>query len=203
MKEIFKTCAEDSRYEISTFGNVRNKKTLKIIKQFDNGGGYLTVAFWIKNNISKKKKKFYVHRLVASAFIDNPLKKSQVNHIDGDKSNNTVTNLEWVTVSENKMHNYRKLGYTISTKNREITSKRMKEYHKQNKEKTIKHLNDIRHLIPIKAQKVECIETGKIFDSAKDVALLLGVGASSVRIAAKSQGLKRCCGLHWKYEIKA
>lgn len=203
MEEIFKTCIEDSRYEVSTFGNVRNKKTLRAVKQFDNGKGYLTVAFWIKDDKVKKKKKFYVHRLVASAFIENPLNKPQVNHIDGNKSNNLVTNLEWVTISENKIHNYRKLGYVISAKNREITSERMKEYHKQNKEKIIEHLNNIRHLIPIKSQKVECIETGKIFNSAKDIALFLGVGAGYVRSAAKSQGLKSCCGLHWRYKAKS
>ena len=131
MKEIFKTCIEDNRYEVSNFGIVRNKKSKKIIKPFNNGLGYLTVGFWINNNTFKKR--FYVHRLVAMAFIENPFNKTEINHKDGNKQNNNINNLEWTTRSENLKHNFRTLGYTISEKNRKITSERMKEYHKKNR----------------------------------------------------------------------
>lgn len=52
-------------------------------------------------------KQYYVHRIVATHFIENPEKKQYVNHKDGDKSNNSMDNLEWVTSSENLKHSYR------------------------------------------------------------------------------------------------
>ncbi|RFZ77349.1 hypothetical protein DS742_19370 [Lacrimispora amygdalina] len=70
-----------------------------------NGGKYRMVYFYD----GKVKRQFYVHRLVAEAFIDNPNNKPCVNHIDGNPGNNSVTNLEWVTSSENLIHAYTNL----------------------------------------------------------------------------------------------
>jgi len=61
-----------------------------------------TVELW-KNN---KRKRSLIHRLVAEAFLPNPLGKPQINHIDGNPKNNNVSNLEWVTNSENVKHAY-------------------------------------------------------------------------------------------------
>lgn len=72
------------------------------LKQFKSKWGYLYVVITINNKEYKEK----VHRLVAKAFIPNPKNKLQVNHIDCNKENNNVDNLEWCTPSENMKHAY-------------------------------------------------------------------------------------------------
>ncbi|UIE13738.1 HNH endonuclease family protein [Enterococcus phage EFap02] len=74
-----------------------------------NSRGYLYVVL-SKNN---KTKPFTVHHLVAEAFIPNPENKPQVNHIDEDKTNNVVSNLEWMTAKENNNHGTRNLRSAI------------------------------------------------------------------------------------------
>ena len=88
-------------YQISTMGNVRNSRTGYVIKQKLNINGYPTV---IIRNSSGKKGTLRVHRLIMIAFIDNPHNKPFVNHIDGDKRNNNINNLEWCTAKENSVH---------------------------------------------------------------------------------------------------
>jgi hypothetical protein len=84
-------------YSISTYGNVKNDIKGLVLKSWDNGNGYLFVGMGRKN-------KHRIHRLVAYAFIPNPLKKDFINHIDGNKYNNHINNLEWCTRSENMQH---------------------------------------------------------------------------------------------------
>lgn len=90
----------------------------KVLKPGNNGRGYLFVNL-CKNN---KTKQFYIHKLVAEAFIQNKENKATVNHIDGIKSNNNVENLEWNTYSENNTHMHRVLGVnTRDTSKNKIT----------------------------------------------------------------------------------
>lgn len=90
-------------YEVSTFGNVRSvRKSGKILVLNVTPKGYLRIAL-AREGVQKN---FMVHRLVASAFIANDNEKPEVNHKDGDKKNNRVDNLEWVTTSENLIHAY-------------------------------------------------------------------------------------------------
>lgn len=100
MQELWKDIKDfEGLYQISNFGNVRSLITNKNIK-FNKVKGYLYVHLY--NN--SKRKSIRVNRLVAQAFIPNPDNKPQVNHIDGDKLNNRVDNLEWVTREENMQH---------------------------------------------------------------------------------------------------
>ena len=96
-------------YEVSNLGNVRsldrlNGRGFRIkgqnMKPVTNQKGYLRVGLSL-NNVQSLKS---IHRLVAQAFIPNPDNKPQVNHIDENKQNNHVDNLEWVTNRENALH---------------------------------------------------------------------------------------------------
>lgn len=89
-------------YQISNLGRVKSLKYKKerILKYFFDKDGYKNLTL-TKNGKAKKKK---IHRLVAECFIKNPFNKPDVNHIDLDKSNNNVSNLEWVNKRENMKH---------------------------------------------------------------------------------------------------
>lgn len=90
---------EDYDYFVNSQGNVKNKDNL-VLQPALNGGGY----YYVTLHKNKTKSNKMIHRLVSMAFIDNPQNKSQVNHIDGNKLNNVLENLEWVTQFENMQH---------------------------------------------------------------------------------------------------
>ncbi len=87
-------------YAISNKGRVKNVTTGRILSPQDNGKGYFKIAL----SKGQSERKHYIHRLIAEAFIPNPLGKKEVNHIDSNPSNNTISNLEWVSSSENTKH---------------------------------------------------------------------------------------------------
>ena len=104
MNEIWKDIEDyEGLYQVSNLGRVKSSDTNRILKGNKDRGGYLLVNLY-KNSVSSTKK---IHRLVAQAFIPNPENKPQVNHIDENKTNNMVSNLEWSTNKENSNHGTR------------------------------------------------------------------------------------------------
>lgn len=86
---------------ISSNGRVKSLlRDERILKTQPDAKGYQRVSV----TINRVKSTYKVHRLVAKAFVDNPDNKPQVNHIDGDKTNNAYWNLEWTTNKENAHH---------------------------------------------------------------------------------------------------
>ena len=179
-------------YEVSNYGRVRSldryidtiingipckrKIDRKILKPSKNKNGYLTV-YLCKNGNSVR---FYLHRLVATIFIDNPNNYSDVNHKDFDKCNNSIDNLEWVSHKENVQHFY----------NDEDKVKECKRKMKMSKAK-----KDNKHP---RARAVICVETGQIFETLTE---------ASAWCNGNRQNIYNCCndkqtiayGYHWKY----
>ena len=101
MSEIWMKIDGYENYAVSSYGNVKNISTGKILKPGNNGKGYLHVGLYNSEHVGKT---IMIHRLVACAFIPNPMNLPQVNYIDEDKTNNRVDNLEWVTSFDNINH---------------------------------------------------------------------------------------------------
>lgn len=115
MEEVWKDIkGYEGYYQVSNLGNVKSLGRTFIRKDgmrysrfprimspvFQKTHPYLTIQL----KINKKYKGFLIHRLVAEAFVPNPDKKSEVNHIDGNQKNNKSNNLEWCSRSENQIH---------------------------------------------------------------------------------------------------
>lgn len=111
-KEIWKDIKGYPNYQISNQGRVWSTYRQRCLKPYKNNSGYLATHLIAING---KRKNELIHRLVALAFIDNPEGKPEVNHIDRNKENNNVENLEWVTHSENNKID-RKGHYTWNKK---------------------------------------------------------------------------------------
>lgn len=161
-------------YEVSSHGRVRSlnyKRTgqIQILKQNDNEYGYLKIQASKHNHI----KVMLVHRMVGFAFIpnDNPTEKTQINHINENKHDNRVENLEWISPKNN-------CNYGTG-------QERQKQA--QIKTKTEKY-----------GRKVRCIETGVIYDSLKHAERETGLNCGNIQKCCT--GERQTCGkCHWEY----
>ena len=192
MEEIWKDIeGYEGLYQVSNLGRVRsldrksrnrNGEILlkgKVLKCYTSSHGYPTATL-SKNGI---RKKIAVHILVGKAFIPNNENKPEINHIDGNKSNNVVTNLEWVTYSENLIHAWR-TGLTKNTEKR--------------KQRALKNLEIIRSKPSKKRKKVYCYETNKTYscldEAHKDTTV------AKIDISRVARGIyKQAKGFHFKY----
>ena len=170
-------------YQISNKGNVkslnyRQTETEKILKLAFDERGYLLTNL-CKNG---KQKTFRVHRLVAFMFIENddPFSKIQINHIDENKRNNNVENLEWCTNDYNNHYGTRteRAGNSMKGEKHPLYKKYGSDSHR--------------------AKKVICVTTGETFGSVIEAALKYGIDASSISkcCLGKRKSVKK---MIWKF----
>ena len=104
---------EAPNYMVSSLGDIKSLPMKgnfwrgRLLRTKIDKGGYKRIWLYVNG----KSKEVLVHRIVAQTFIPNPCDKPQVNHKNGNKVDNRVDNLEWVTASENELHRYRVLGH--------------------------------------------------------------------------------------------
>lgn len=155
--------------------NYKNTGRIKKMKNRINTNGYYQVPVSNENG----RIDIIVHRAVANAFIPNPDNKPEVNHKNGDKTDNRVENLEWVTRDENMRHRYRTLGYKGSM---------FGKFGKDNPS----------------SKCIQQIKDGKIiaeFYSSYEVERLTGIDAHHVRNVCNGvYGAKTAGGFQWKYK---
>jgi hypothetical protein len=169
MKEVWKDIeGYEGRYLISNQGRVKSLgffsnplgfsiwvKRIKFLNLHIDRYGYVYVSL----SKNKHRRSFKVHRLVAQAFILNSENKPQINHRDGNKQNNCVDNLEWVTQSENNWHAFNVLDST----------ERRLSLQSQKKGKWLGTNN------PKWKGAVLCLTSGAIFESVSEVVRVIGV----------------------------
>lgn len=166
-------------YEVSDEGDVRSVRRSGASGGFmspHNNKGYLRVG--LRKN-GEAQKKFFVHRLVAEAFLPPVPGKHFVNHKDGDKRNNKPDNLEWCTTSENQKHAYQ-IG---------LQKPKMDAIHKAAWTKNKKPI----HQLTLDGKHI------KTFNSIKEAAESLGMADASHITAVARRRRKQCGGFKWKY----
>lgn len=179
-KERWKKLIEFPLYSISSCGRLRNDKTGKILKGGLDKYGYPQTVLCVKGKHFTRK----IHKLVAMSFIPNPNNKPQINHIDGNKENNNVENLEWATAQENSDHFWE---YLDCAEHRE-------KLRKTHQGKGILSENP-------NAKAVIRIEDGKEYSTIKEASL--DVGTSYHHIGEVCKNIRKTAGgYHWKFKEK-
>lgn len=111
--EIFKVIKEYPMYSVSTEGRIRKNSNNRILTPSKKPSGYMQINLFTNDG---RRKKEYVHRLVALTFLVNEHRFPEVNHIDGVRDNNVLSNLEWVTHAENMAKSSRSVRIVVHAK---------------------------------------------------------------------------------------
>ncbi len=177
-----------------------------------NSGRILSMAQGIPKILSGKKNKkgyirlmvngrmVFVHRIVAEVFLKPPKEgQIQINHINGDKSDNRAINIEWRSPSENLYHSWKMLGRS-NNKKREETRFKKKRYNKSNRHENNKHDGNIALGRNPRAIKTGCYETGEVFSCGVEAALKMGVPKTAVMQSIYTGSTVR--GKYHFYQIK-
>ena len=159
----------EGHYEVSNLGNVRNSRTGYVLKPIDKGIGYMSVG------LSKhgKVEQYYIHRLVATAFVENPNNYNVVNHLDESRDNNRADNLEWTT-------NLANLRY--GTADARIAEKLRGRIGK----------DSARH------RDIVCVETGKVYHGANEAGREHKINPKNINNCCAGRR-KIAGGFHWMY----
>jgi hypothetical protein len=180
MNEIWKDIAGwEGIYQVSSHGRLmsfKSKPEGRVLKQTNTKGAYFSVVLEAKNRTSRATKQ---HRLVAEAFIPNPLGLPEVNHIDGNGQNNRVDNLEWCSRKYN--------AHDMMRRNPEYSAG-MVRYNKVTKTKRVKQLGlDGVHIAT--------------YDNAKIAADATGVCHRNIlQVCNSQQNRKQAGGYRWVFE---
>jgi hypothetical protein len=125
MIEIWKDIqGYEGLYQVSSLGRIRSNKGIR--KQSVSNRGYMLVGL-CRYNVPKT---YLVHRIVAKAFIANVQNKPEINHIDGNKQNNSIKNLEWVSRKENEQHSFHVLNHPMPIVTQKYKGKYGKEHNR-------------------------------------------------------------------------
>ena len=169
--EVWKQFRDNDNYEVSSFGKIKNKKTGRLLKPA-NKGGYLYVGL----SLNCIKRSYALHRIVAITFLSNPENKPHVNHLDKNKVNNNISNLEWVTALENNIH---KSNGVIQTTNQNLKIWRVE----QNTNEKLQLYNSIQE-----AAKW-CVDNGY---SSSEYSIKGNISNAIRGVYSKSSGFKWC-----------
>lgn len=173
--ELWLSIDDYPNYEVSSEGRVRNAKTGRILKPQPHNSGYLQVSL-SKNN---KEKSFKIHRLVADRFYDGDHDGLDVNHIDGDKTNNHISNLEFCTRSRNVRHAFDNglSKSNLTDKHRQVGTSRMKEKY---------------------SKAVRILETGDVYPSINECARQIGGSTPCIASCCRDE-TKTYRGMHFEF----
>jgi len=119
---MWKTIQGFDKYEVSDVGEIRNKKSGRILKQKKDRKGYYTISLY---DVNLGKKYPTIHRLIALHFIDNPNNYTDIDHINGIRTDNNIENLRWVSRQQNMWNKVVHKGYKLNPSGRYCASIRI------------------------------------------------------------------------------